>query len=115
MGSATLWVYSTLMLQVRVPNTLQGRMFALEMAFCTVAETTAGIFPGVAIDDLHLSVQATAAVMAGNAAVMTVIWLLLYLWYVKKGDEKNKGSYEPLDQQELGGSAGPLEKSFQQD
>ena len=35
-GSATLWVYSTLMLQVRVPNALQGRMFALELAFCTV-------------------------------------------------------------------------------
>lgn len=81
-----------------------------------VAETAAGVFPGLAIDDLRLSVQATAAVMAGNAAVMTVIWLLVYLWYSKRGDDK-KASYEPLDQQELGDlpASGSLKKPLQQD
>lgn len=81
-----------------------------------VAETAAGVFPGIAIDDLHLSEQATAAFLAGNAAVMTAIWLLVYLWYFKRGDDK-KASYEPLDQQELGDLSGngSLEKPSQQD
>ena len=35
-GSSVLWIYSTLLLQLRVPNSLQGRIFALEMAFLTV-------------------------------------------------------------------------------
>ncbi|KAK9815045.1 hypothetical protein WJX73_005825 [Symbiochloris irregularis] len=61
-GSATLWVYSTLLLQKNVPNALQGRVFALEMAFCTVAETASGVFPGIAIDDLHLSKRMPATV-----------------------------------------------------
>lgn len=32
MGSSVVWVYSTLLIQLRVPNQLQGRMMALEMA-----------------------------------------------------------------------------------
>jgi hypothetical protein len=32
-GSSTLWVYSTLLLQLSVPNALLGRMSALDMAF----------------------------------------------------------------------------------
>lgn len=36
-GSAVLWMYSTLLLQLRVPDHLLGRMLALEMAFFTVS------------------------------------------------------------------------------
>lgn len=35
-GSAVMWVYSTLLLQLRVPDAMLGRMMALEMAFFTV-------------------------------------------------------------------------------
>lgn len=35
-GSNVVWVYSSLILQVRVPNTLLGRILAVEMAFHTV-------------------------------------------------------------------------------
>ena len=30
-GSASLWIYSTLLLQLRVPNDILGRMSAVEM------------------------------------------------------------------------------------
>ena len=36
-GSSIVWVYSTLLIQLRVPNQLQGRMMALEMAFYVVS------------------------------------------------------------------------------
>ena len=42
-GSAVVWVYSTLALQVRVPNALQGRIFALELAFCTVGAVSLSV------------------------------------------------------------------------
>ena len=35
-GAAIVWVYSTLLLQLVVPNALLGRMMALELAFNTV-------------------------------------------------------------------------------
>lgn len=37
LGSSVLWVYSTLLLQLRVPDGLLGRMLALEVAFFTVS------------------------------------------------------------------------------
>ena len=39
-GSSVLWVYSTLLLQLRVPDQLLGRMLALEVAFFTVGRLT---------------------------------------------------------------------------
>ena len=36
-GSAVVWVYSTLLLQIRVPNHILGRMMAIEMATFTVS------------------------------------------------------------------------------
>ena len=39
-GSSIVWVYSTLLIQLRVPNQLQGRMMALEMAFYVVSPSS---------------------------------------------------------------------------
>ena len=39
-GSAVVWVYSTLLLQIRVPNHMLGRMMAVEMASFTVRVPT---------------------------------------------------------------------------
>lgn len=39
-GSSVLWVYSTLLLQIRVPDGLLGRILALEMALFTVSSLT---------------------------------------------------------------------------
>ena len=39
LGSSVLWVYSTLLLQLRVPDGLLGRMLALEVAFFTVSNS----------------------------------------------------------------------------
>ena len=35
-GSSVLWVYSTLLIQLRVPDRLLGRVLAMEIAFFTV-------------------------------------------------------------------------------
>ena len=41
-GAAIIWVYSTLLLQLVVPNALLGRMMALELAFNTVCPPAPG-------------------------------------------------------------------------
>ena len=41
-GAAIIWVYSTLLLQLVVPNALLGRMMALELAFNTVCPCAPG-------------------------------------------------------------------------
>ena len=42
-GGSTVWVYSTLLIQLRVPNELQGRMMALEMALYVVGAPRHGV------------------------------------------------------------------------
>lgn len=45
-GSAVLWVYSTLLMQQRVPNELLGRLSSLESALYTVSESASSVFGG---------------------------------------------------------------------
>ncbi len=47
-GSAVLWVYSTLLMQQRVPNDFLGRISALEGAAYTIAESASSVFGGAA-------------------------------------------------------------------
>ena len=52
-GSSIVWVYSTLLIQLRVPNQLQGRMMALEMAFYVVSPSSLDIL-GCRQQGVHL-------------------------------------------------------------
>lgn len=45
-GSAVLWVYSTLLMQQRVPNDYLGRISALEGAAYTISESISSVFGG---------------------------------------------------------------------
>lgn len=51
---------------------LAGRVFAVEMAFYTVAETVSGLWGGFMFDSLAMSTQGASGVMAAVAAVITV-------------------------------------------
>lgn len=73
-GSATLWIYSSLLLQLRCPNSILARVSATEMALYTVAEAVSSVFGGAAFDVFDFSVQETAAVLAVVGAVVTIGW-----------------------------------------
>ena len=71
-GSAVLWVYSTLLMQQRVPNDFLGRISALEGAAYTISESASSVFGG-AEGGFGASVmglgQGEAASRAGTAAL----------------------------------------------
>ncbi|KDD75234.1 hypothetical protein H632_c794p1 [Helicosporidium sp. ATCC 50920] len=77
MGSAVLWIDSSLLLQLRVPNAVLGRVAALELAAYTVAEGTSSLLGGLSFDalhwTLHQSVLAVAVLATGIAAAWAVI------------------------------------------
>ena len=62
-----------------------------------VAETGSGLFPGIALDNLHLTVSGTATIMAVVAAIMRGIWSLLYLLQQRSAQI---GAYAPLEEQD---------------
>jgi hypothetical protein len=49
-GGSTQWVFSTALLQINVPNRLQGRVFAVEGALLTLATALSSYGTGVAAD-----------------------------------------------------------------
>lgn len=102
-GSSTLWVYSTLLLQLTVPNSLLGRMSALDMAFFTLAEMASSLLAGAAFDLLHASLFEVVAAFTAVAVAMAVAWAGLAAAYVRRlraGDGGVGGQYLPVARHE---------------
>jgi hypothetical protein len=78
-GSATLWIYSTLLLQLRCPNAILGRVSAAEMAFYTVCEAVSSLYGGAAFDLFGFSLEKTTASLAVVAGFVAVGWIA-YAW-----------------------------------
>ena len=62
-----------------------------------LAETLTGVFPGVALDNLHLTARSTCAIMAGIATGLTALWVFIHVVVFVRG--KRGASYELLDEQ----------------
>ena len=66
-GSAVLWTYSTLLLQVEVPDALLGRTCALEQALYTLGECFSAMAAGLLFDAAAAAKAAAAAAAAAAA------------------------------------------------
>lgn len=73
-GTDSLCVFSTLLLQLRVPNSVLGRMTALESALQAVAEAASSVFAGAATDVLHLTTHQALAGLTVAAGVAAGMW-----------------------------------------
>ena len=74
MGSAVLWVQSSLIMQLRVENELLGRVSALEMALYTLAEILSSLYGGAAFDVLHMTMNQVLWSVTLLASVITAFW-----------------------------------------
>lgn len=76
-GSASLWIYSALLLQLRVPNDILGRTSAVEMALYTVAESWSSLATGAAYDALGASVRAVCVALVVAQAGICAAWVAI--------------------------------------
>ena len=79
-GSGTLWVFSSAMLQRIVEDKFRGRVFAFEFAALTLTQSIATLWAGVALDQLALSVQGVILSAAVLSVMVTAIWLWFHHW-----------------------------------
>ncbi|MFN8504755.1 MFS transporter [Kouleothrix sp.] len=77
-GGSVQWVFSTALLQMNVPNRLQGRVFAVEGALLTLATALSSYSAGLAAD-AGWPPRALALALAG-VFVPTGLLLLALLW-----------------------------------
>jgi MFS family permease len=85
-GSGVLWVFSAALLQMIVPDTFRGRVFAFEFALLTLTQSISIFAAGYMMDTGGLDVRQVAIVMAGVAFVMAIIWLAFYLTTLSRAE-----------------------------
>lgn len=74
MGASTLWSFSTSLLNLRVPDRLRGRAFAVDLAAQTVTMAASTYATGYALDHLGASPRALMGVLAAVMLVPAIGW-----------------------------------------
>ena len=76
-GGAILWVFSTVLLQMEVPDEFRGRVFAAELALVTLTSSVASFATAYALDGLQWSPRTASLALGIGFAVPGLLWLVL--------------------------------------
>jgi MFS family permease len=77
LGGSILWVFSTVLLQMEVPDAYRGRVFAAELALVTATSSISSYATGYALDTLSLSPRLLSYVLGAGFAVPGVLWAVM--------------------------------------
>ena len=78
LGTGTLWVFSSALLQTIVPDRFRGRVFAFEFAALTLTQSISTLAAGAFLDRVGLSLPGVMAVQAGVSLAATALWALFH-------------------------------------
>ena len=74
-GGSTLWVFSTVLLQLEVPDRFRGRVFAVELALVTLTSSISSYVTAYALDNAGWSPRTLASILGALFFVPGSIWL----------------------------------------
>jgi MFS family permease len=73
-----IWVTSTVMLQMNVPDRYRGRVFGIDFSLMTLMSALSSYLTAVGLDHLHFSPRAMAVVLGALFFVPAVPWLIAH-------------------------------------
>jgi len=76
-GGSILWVFSTVLLQLEVPDRFRGRVFAAELALVTLTSSASSYWTGYALDRGGWSPRTLSFALGVMFMVPGLIWLLM--------------------------------------
>jgi len=76
-GGSILWVFSTVLLQLEVPDRFRGRVFAAELALVTLVTSLSGYWTGYELDRVGRSPRTLAFVLGVLFCVPGVLWQII--------------------------------------
>lgn len=76
-GGSVLWVFSTVLLQLEVPDQFRGRVFAAELALVTLVTSMSSYWTAYGLDHAGWSPRALAFTLGTLFGVPGVVWLLI--------------------------------------
>ncbi len=84
-GGSILWVFSTVLLQLEVPDRFRGRVFAAELALVTLSSSASSYWTGYQLDRAGWSPRSLSFVLGAMFMVPGAVWLLiLSRWHASK-------------------------------
>jgi len=76
-GGSLLWVFSTVLLQLEVPDRFRGRVFAVELALVTLVTSASGYWTGYELDRVGRSPRMLSFVLGALFCVPGALWLVI--------------------------------------
>jgi hypothetical protein len=76
-GGSLLWVFSTVLLQLEVPDRFRGRVFAAELALVTLVTSASGYWTGYELDHVGRSPRTLSFVLGAMFCIPGALWLLI--------------------------------------
>jgi hypothetical protein len=76
-GGSILWVFSTVLLQLEVPDRFRGRVFAAELAMVTLMSSLSSYWTGYGLDRAGWSPNRMAFALGALFCVPGVLWLIV--------------------------------------
>src|SRR3954471_4960439 len=76
-GGSILWVFSTVLLQMEVPDRFRGRVFAAELALVTLTSSISSYATGFALDRIHWPPRTLAFALGALFLAPGVLWMIM--------------------------------------
>jgi len=76
-GGSILWVFSTVLLQLEVPDRFRGRVFAAELALVTLMSSASSYCTGHQLDRAGWSPRALAFALGILFCIPGALWLII--------------------------------------
>ena len=77
-AGSILWVTSTVLLQIRVPDRYRGRVFGIDFATMMLVSALSSYLTAVGLDHFHLGPRAMAVVLGALFCVPAIPWLVVH-------------------------------------
>ena len=76
-GGSILWVFSTVLLQLEVPDRFRGRVFAAELALVTLVSSVSSYWTGYELDRIGRSPRLLSLALGMMFCVPGLLWLIV--------------------------------------
>lgn len=74
LGSGSLWVFSSVLLQRMVADDFRGRVFAFDFAALTLTQSLGTLWAGLALDQWQMGVQQVFLSAGAAGVIVTLLW-----------------------------------------
>jgi MFS family permease len=79
-GGSINWTYSSVLIQMKVPDRYLGRVFGLDFAIFTLALSAATLLAGFCLDTLHIPPRTMVLYVSAGSLIPMMVWILAVRW-----------------------------------